>query len=460
MRKVVFILFLISFCADILYGLESRKNFVYLSLLSQNGISKRYLSKDTSFIYVYTWNPVLIDWEESYAQFTIYEQGRKIEYLYLTWKNQKWSNQRRSVLAYDEKENLITEIFQDWNFELSIWETSYGLFWERDYVSNTTITYYKYWDKVANAWITGHGSMSEYLFNGNDTIILNKLLDLPANSWTNNTLHTKRYNDDGYLILEVKDSWNGTSWSNAYSIVYSYYGNDLLKEILHKGNYSYRELFFYNTEHKLIEKIIQIWKEHHWINNNQYIFIYDHNGNKIENFMHLWDEEKDEWKTIKGNRKAYVYNTNNLLIEKYWNYYDFYWNRTDSLRLKVKYDQNSVKTEEITQYWNTNTSLWTNREKKIYESSKVIDTISKENSIYFIMPNPYSQCNLISIYGLNIKKSYRIELYDLTGKEVYNRNINGNENFSIDNHLLKGLYLLIIRDKNELLHVQKIIIEK
>ena len=152
------------------------------------------------------------------------------------------------------------------------------------------------------------------------------------------------------------------------------------------------------------------------------------------------------------------YNADNLLIEKYWNHYNFFWNRTDSLRLKVKYDQNSVKTEEITQYWNINTSLWTNREKKIYESSKVIDPISKENSIYFIMPNPYSQGNLISIYGLNIKKSYRIELYDLTGEVVYNRNINGNQNFSINNHLLEGLYLLIIRDKNELLHVQKIII--
>lgn len=456
MRKVVFILFLIFFCADILYGLESRKNFVYLSLLSQNGISKRYLSEDTSFIYVYFWNPSLNDWEESYAQRTIYEQSRKIEYLYLTWENEKWSNQRRSILAYDEKENLITEIFQNWNDTLSIWETSYGLFRERDYVTNITITYYKYWDKGANAWITGHGSMSEYSFNGNDTIILNKLLDLPTNSWTNNTRHTKRYNDDGYLIIEVKDYWHGTNWSNADHINYSYYENGLLKEMIKKG--SSRYLYYYNTKHKLIEKIIQIWKEQQWINNNHYLYIYDINGNKTEYNEQIWDEKMSEWITMVGNRIVYVYNADNLLIEKYWNYYYFHWIRTDSLRLKVKYDQNSVKTVEITQYWNTNTSLWTNREKKIYESSKIIDTISKENSIYFIMPNPYSQGNLISIYGLNITKSYRIELYDLTGKEVYNRNINGIENFSIDNHILKGLYLLIIRDKNELLHFQKIII--
>jgi len=272
MKKIVFILFLWCFCKNILYGQESKNGFNDLLRLSQTEIHQRSLSEDTSSIYVYYWNPSLNNWEEEYAQLTIYEQGRIIEYLYLTWEDQKWSNQRHSLMAYDEKDNLINEIQQDRDNSNKVWNNANGFFWERNYITNTIIVYSKYWDMGANVWIISAGSRDEYSIYGNDTIIIHKLLDLPTNSWINIWLNASKRNDDDRLILEVEYYWNQTGWSYADSINYNYYENGLLKEKSKNGRYRY--LYSYNTKRNLIESIVQIWNEEQWINNNRYLYIY------------------------------------------------------------------------------------------------------------------------------------------------------------------------------------------
>lgn len=83
------------------------------------------------------------------------------------------------------------------------------------------------------------------------------------------------------------------------------------------------------------------------------------------------------------------------------------------------------------------------------------DEIAKKNAIK-IFPNPTS--SLITVNNLNNYKT--IELYDLTGKPLFNKSLNQISNYSFDtNQYNKGLYFIKLTDNKNNSNIKRILIQ-
>ena len=80
--------------------------------------------------------------------------------------------------------------------------------------------------------------------------------------------------------------------------------------------------------------------------------------------------------------------------------------------------------------------------------------VINDNGIQLI-PNP---ANDILVLQSNETEKYSVEIYDIMGQFIAKNNINPNENFSVG-HLKRGLYIFKIFNQNELVQIQKIVLQ-
>ncbi|NSW46416.1 MAG: T9SS type A sorting domain-containing protein, partial [Bacteroidales bacterium] len=72
-----------------------------------------------------------------------------------------------------------------------------------------------------------------------------------------------------------------------------------------------------------------------------------------------------------------------------------------------------------------------------------------------LLPNP---TNDILVLQSNETENYSVEIYDIMGQLIAKTNINANENISVG-HLKRGLYIFKIFNQNELVQIQKIVLQ-
>ncbi len=77
------------------------------------------------------------------------------------------------------------------------------------------------------------------------------------------------------------------------------------------------------------------------------------------------------------------------------------------------------------------------------------------NNGILLLPNPATD---ILVFQSNKNNNYKIEIYDMMGQLIEKNNINTNENISVD-HLKRGIYIFKIFNQNELVQIQKIVLQ-
>ena len=197
------------------------------------------------------------------------------------------------------------------------------------------------------------------------------------------------YKEDGSL-LEIRTilEWNNDQWENSWRSIYSYDTENKLIEETDQGwtnniwNDIFQVFYSYDTNNNLIEMLAQSASGTNYL---RYLYSYDTNNNRIEEIRQMWNET--EWDN--GDRVLYSYNTNNDL------------------------------TEETIQEWNG--SEWINNEKYTYsylvtEVGRIEEPVLSY-SISNNYPNPFNPSTKIK-YFIPTQSIVSMKVYDALGKEV------------------------------------------
>ncbi|WP_170853623.1 T9SS type A sorting domain-containing protein [Lishizhenia tianjinensis] len=191
-------------------------------------------------------------------------------------------------------------------------------------------------------------------------------------------------------------NWNGSSWTGALKMSYTYSSTNELSEILHQSfqnsqwinsskntyinnlngspdtiqitswnavnstwDYTSRYTFTYNTNNQTIAKVLENYQNNAWVNMKKFEYQYDLNGNLIEEKQLNWDSSNAQWtnklliqQTFLGNGKLLQRQ------EQTWDTTAVNW--VNSTKVEHSYTA-SLQYDTLFSYaWNTNSNDWTN----------------------------------------------------------------------------------------------------
>ncbi len=249
------------------------------------------------------------------------------------------------------------------------------------------------------------------------SIIYSQTIDL---SQSQNNFHRIPPKDGSLLEIKTLLNWKNNQWENSWRNIYSYDSENKLIEELDQGwnnnmwNDVFQGYYYYDTNNNLIEFLVQ---SSVGINFLRYLYSYDVNNNRIESIRQMWNGS--EWDN--GGRVLYTYNINNDI------------------------------TEEIVQEWNG--SVWINVDKYTY-SYIVTEIENVEESVlsYGIsnnFPNPFNPSTRIK-YFIPTQSFVTIKVFDALGNEiatlVNEEKQTGNYNVEFDaSELTSGIYFYRLR---------------
>jgi hypothetical protein len=310
------------------------------------------------------------------------------------------------------------------------------------------------------------------------------------------------YNSDNKETNLLLERWNGFEWENLSRKISTYNG---------AGNLSVQVLQFWfqedwrnirrrgweyqseNTGNFFVEKTqVQVWsvEEEAWINQLQQTFDYE-DGRWAESLFSAWDENQEAW--LNDDRMLYHYDENNHPDGQTLQRWNGAWENAgranfsfaDSsflsniqqwddgsqdwvnlLRYQVELNQyGRLKAKTGMQAWNQGSGQWENRifSQRIQYSSSPADIINGVEGRVPLpqscsVPNPYLPGTSFSCdFGGN-QRPFSLELIDAQGRLVLRQSVRSQQTTSINLQVPSGLYVLRVRDKHQLVHLQRIVI--
>lgn len=202
-----------------------------------------------------------------------------IEYRYVRFKDDKWTNIHRDLYKYDINNNQVEEIHQIWNDEQ--WKNVFKFKYFYN-VKNNVVLYerYRWYDSLE--WVLG--VKHEYNYNNKNLLTQETTFVLQNENWLydekilsywneSNQLDSlvyydyinekfveeskivNKYDNNGNRVQDIYQEWIHSSWQNKYDYLYEYDTNDMLIEEINRHenssngeleNYS-RNLYTYKT---------------------------------------------------------------------------------------------------------------------------------------------------------------------------------------------------------------------
>ena len=134
------------------------------------------------------------------------------------------------------------------------------------------------------------------------------------------------------------------------------------------------------------------------------------------------------------------------------------------LRYMVELDeQRLLKARTGMQAWNKEDMAWENRNftRKYthFWSEQIVNSVNDIPEFNAcVLPNPYPVGAYFFCDLPDGNVNLQLELYDVLGRPVYQQDVRNGDAFSIDSRPAPGVYILRIRDQNQLHHLQRLII--
>ena len=193
-----------------------------------------------------------------------------------------------------------------------------------------------------------------------------------------------------------------------------------------------------------------------WFGVWRYVFAYDANGNKTNDFWYNWDSNSNNW--VMYHRHVWEYDANGNETDYKCHFWNSQINDTSRYREVYSYDAYGNQTEHIWDNWDSVTNDWVFGSKWVYYWSELTTSIS--NNIidlnYIVYPNPFTDYTTIELS--DAVQTQKIELIDIHGRIVRTiDNVNSNSvNIHRDN-LPSGIYFIRIHSDDT--YVKKVIIK-
>lgn len=338
--------------------------------------------------------------------------GNEIENINQEMVNGNWVNNRRDTSAFDVNGMEILSLNQMW--ENGAWRTIFG---NRNQITKNA-----------------SGEMTEMIQQTLDT----------AGQWIDETKITFTHNASGKIdggTVYMADSTG--AWEPVFRIINAtFLSNDFNNPTSYTIQIpapfvgwinAQRFTTYYNATTKLADSSLTEKYEivtRTWSKQSKENYTYDSKGNQVLYNTYTW--VNNAWEMESGQKDSIAYNSQgNIAVQ-------------------------------VTQYWNSSSQNWENGSMQVHAYPDV--TAVMEHNIFSahkIYPNPAREMLSVEAQGVKTDR-VRISVTDITGRMVYNNNINTNGgllNTTINTSELKsGIYIMQIQAGSQVVN-QKIVKE-
>lgn len=309
-------------------------------------------------------------------------------------------------------EDVYENTFQARSYDYSTNNFSNGIKYKFHLVMDTLYDYvdvYNY-NSASCGWDKSAKYTYFYDSNGFSQKKLAQLWNASGSNYTNDNQVFYSW-QNGDLIQQVTQNWNGSSWDNDEKNYYEYDVNHNInlqtKSVWDAINdewlYDYKNAYVYSG-HLLSERIFSDWNVglNMFVDVSRYTYTYDSHGNRLSVHRDNWSGSA--W--VNYSRTTYTYNSTDfvtLILEENWNSSTSTW--VNNQREVNTYDGNNNKTQYLLQYWDNGTMAWRNGVKDDY----VYD--SNNNKLQYI----YATWNIpSSIWDYQTRTDYYYSAFDAT----------------------------------------------
>jgi hypothetical protein len=342
--------------------------------------------------------------------------------------------------------------------------------------SSSDTTYTREWNKKTDSWNFFDRNISTY----DNGLLVSELVQLfEGESWVNYNLISYNYMN-GQVIEELENFWDHRhqEWVRSFRKIYSYEGGRLM-QILHQNVFndvyvnSQREVLQYSEDGKLIEKRIQKFEEA-WSNFLKYQYYYNTNDLIFEENLTYWDE--NDWGDDRFTVN-YVYDDRNNVVSKT-KYKTIGQSRKNLVLEEFIYSDNGRLDNHLISEWNSLGGKWVNKNRAVYVNdmngyivSMLNQSRNKKEWINFLYTDfrgnndPITGMDIaegmtFSIYPINygkmamiefdnpFKETFFVRVIDMNGQLIGSATTNNNE-VSIDARRMgRGLYYVELQGRN------------
>jgi len=315
--------------------------------------------------------------------------------------NKSWLNFSRMTFKYDAKDSLVSMLGEDWNIKDSKWTPANQIL--LSYQTDMIITTTQSWSTAANNWV-----------------------------------------DFMKISITTKSNMEITDWA---------FYNDTTKKWVD----------FMRDTTTLSNKVETasvswMWSEtgKAWNGMSKETYTYDAKGRLTVTAKKMWDDDENDW--METGRTTYAYDANGRLtkevdqmgMEGFW---------FDMSQITYSYYADGNAKEEIYQNGDM-MGGWQNSSKTVYYWSQYLTAIpSLQSNSDFIIPNPYTYEMPIVYKATQPTNDLSLEVYNTLGSLVYKKDFNGSNSLNIDRTLNEGIYIIGIRNNDQLIHREKIVIK-
>lgn len=291
------------------------------ALWQESDSSRSYYAEanQDTLIHYYKWNTINNSWDELNRQYNTFDSNNNvIQRLVVTWDGTLFINYTKDELEYNTNNDLTLYTHYTWDGAQWIGNVKHiyeynaqGLvttFTRQNYISNTWVNDYRIlytyngnleqatetqtWS--GTAWVKVSRTVYTRDIIGNITIFLFQNWD--GSSFVNNTQNIRVYDAQNQLLRDTQCDWISGNWDtvNRSSFTYNLAGmlTVLLRQSYNGTTWSNtnREINTYRSNQLQIDTtVFQRWVSSNWSNLNMRSFGYDVHENHTSTHYYTWD---------------------------------------------------------------------------------------------------------------------------------------------------------------------------
>ncbi|MFO7896419.1 MAG: T9SS type A sorting domain-containing protein [Candidatus Cloacimonadales bacterium] len=357
----------------------------------------------------------------------INQREMRLDYiLYEQWNGNSWNNYLKIIYTYNP--NGWVEEFIIYYYENYQWKKSQRQLLSYDAAANISNIIIQQWE--SGSWLNVYDISYEYRADNQLLSTLIKIWEDTSSAWINQSLENCYY-AESLLDYKLKENWNGENWTSQN-----------------------RSEYAYDAAENLLEILRLTWVVNQWQNENKISYQYNDSGETSQMLTQYYYLE--EW--INSSLEEYQYNAElQLIVSEI-----FFWSSDWINNLRREYSYNDfAETSQIIEYsWQDG---WQNEMRISYNYLEVAaenQQIATDNMIY---PNYFINPSQLS-FSLRDFPTGWVEIYNLRGQKIETLPINNSQvNWDIkqpSRKLGSGIYIVVIKNRGEHLHVEKIAVLK
>ncbi|HYV92573.1 MAG TPA: T9SS type A sorting domain-containing protein [Chitinophagales bacterium] len=327
---------------------------------------------------------------------------------------------------------LIHDVDSGWINYLAYY---YG--YDAQYNNDTVML--SFWDNSNLVWLAQQLTVNT--FDANNNVLSSTFYIWDSSYWKNASQVLYAYDTSFNLILQTQLSWNGVSWDELSKFAFSYdANNNRIGEIDSIGGAPvYKYITSYDSSNYETQNIQQTWNGSTWKNAWRDTLSYDANYNVVIYERRAWHSGSF---SLTDTKYAYMFNGMNQLIERIDSNGDGASGYFPAYNYTYTYDVNNNMSYQLQQRYNPATVSFDNTEQIFYYYTTIISGLNfpdaDEAFSCKLYPNPAQESLEIMMYAAHASN---IDLQVL--------NVNG-QIISNNQYTLKAGYNFLRMDVSEL----------